>query len=266
MKRRPSCRQADFSPLRDKTLFTVLRQLFSDQFGYGDKMIFAEAMIERILATIDAFVVPHTLLQPGQLLWMAVAYDGRKHVMQHMREIPQVPVVLDLITDQELQELSAGTPFPVIRRQRHARLLQQSFEQGGVLAHTDLAAISLRDRHTVYEDLKAVRQDEGCILPYRGVLEDTGATTSHKVEVVRLLEAGYLEPEICRLLTPTHSLSSVENYAQAYKNVIKLVDRGFAPEEISGILSLGMRTVTAYIAAVKKHHPEIVANNVHLRN
>jgi hypothetical protein len=40
-----------------------------------------------------------------------------------------------------------------------------------------------------------------------------------------------------------HDLRSVENYAQSYKNVLKLLERGFAPKEISGILSLSKRLV-----------------------
>ena len=52
------------------------------------------------------------------------------------------------------------------------------------------------------------------------LVQDIGPTLSHKVEVARLLEAGYLEPEICRKLSPIHCLRSVENYAQTYKIVI----------------------------------------------
>jgi hypothetical protein len=79
--------------------------------------------------------------------------------------------------------------------------------------------------------------------------------------VARLLEAGHLEPEICRLLSPTHDLRAVENYAQTYKNVLKLLERGFAPGEISGILAIGERLVNAYVEIVREHHPEILASN-----
>ncbi|MCK4451029.1 MAG: hypothetical protein KAX26_10590 [Anaerolineae bacterium] len=34
-------RQRNFSPLRDKTLSSVLRQLFVTEFGYESKVIFA---------------------------------------------------------------------------------------------------------------------------------------------------------------------------------------------------------------------------------
>ena len=67
------------------------------------------------------------------------------------------------------------------------------------------------------------------------------------------------------MLHPVHNLRSVERYAQYYKNVLKLLDHGFAPSEISSILSLSMRLVNDYIQIVKEHHPEIIAGNSHLQ-
>ena len=264
MRRRTS-RQEDFSPLRDKTVSNVLRQLFVTQFGYENKVLFAEAMIDRILETVDAFVKPATFLKPGQLLWMAVAHDGRKHAHQSMKEIPKVPIILDLITDEELQSLAAGLDYRTVRRRRHARLLEQAFAQGGVLAQSDLAALTLASRATVCADLTHFRETENRLLPHRGSVQDVGGTLTHKVEVIRLFEAGYLEPDICRLLPIRHDLPAVENYVQTYKNVIKLLERGFAPSEVSGILSIGKRLVQAYVDIIDEHHPEVLTAHPHFQ-
>jgi len=264
MRKGRSRRQVIFSPMQDKTLTNVLRQLFANEFGYDNKMLFADAMIERILETLEAFLKPMTLLRPGQMLWMAVINDGRKHAHRPMKEIPQVPVVLDLVADEDLRALADGESYPAIRRRRQARLLEQAFAAGGVLAQSDVAAITLISECQVSRDISRLQRDEGLHLPYRGSVQDVGATTSHKVEVARLLEAGYLEPEICRRLSPVHDLSSVENYAQTYKNVLKLLDHCFAPAQISGILRVGQRLVDAYIEIVRQHHPEIIDHNPHL--
>lgn len=265
MSRRPSDRQATYSPLRDKTLANVLRQLLCDEFGYENKTLFAEVMVERLLETIDAFVQPASLLHGGQLLWMAVAHDGHKHAGQPMKEIPQVPIILDLVTDEELRKLAAGEDFQVVRRQRHARLLQQALDQGGVLAQSDLAAISLRHHATIHDDLAHMHQQQKHLLPYRGSVQDIGGTLTHKVQVARLLEAGYLETEICRQLCPAHDLRSVERYAQAYKNVMKLLQHGLAPDEIASILSIGPRLMDAYLDIVNEHHPDVVTSNPHMK-
>ena len=116
MRIRYTGRQETFEPLRDKTLHNVLRQQFVTEFGYGDKVIFAEAMIERILATIEAFTASGTQVKPGQIVWMAVADDGRKHARVRMRDTPQVGVVLDLVTEEELAELAAGQAYKVVRQ------------------------------------------------------------------------------------------------------------------------------------------------------
>jgi hypothetical protein len=264
MRYRHSHRQETFSPLQDKTIHQVLRQLFVTEFGYGNKLLFAEAMIDRILDTIQAFTRPASLLQPGQMLWMAVAHDGRKHAYQRMKDTPQVPVILDLVTADELQTLSNGHDFPSVRRRRHARLLDQALAQKGVLAQGDLAAITLTSQRQVSKDIAKVQQTEDRLLPYRGSVQDLGATFSHRAEVARLLEAGFIEPQICRMLSPAHNLRAVENYAQTYKNVLKLLERGFAPSEISGILSIGPRLVNDYLDLVRLHHPEILERNAHI--
>jgi len=258
MKKRRTDRQETFSPLRDKTLRNVLRHQFVTEFGYENKVIFAEAMIDRILAPIAAFTQPVTRLQPGQLLWMAVPDDGHKHARQRMRDTPQVPVILDLITAAELATLAAGTPYRTVRQQRPARLLEQARRQGGVLAQSDLAASTLRHRKQVGQDIAAVQKAEERILPYRGSVQDLGGTLTHKVAVIRLLEAGYLEPEICERLKIPHDLSAVENYAQTYKNILKLLARDFTPVEIAGILSIGPRLVASYLEIVAEHHPDLL--------
>lgn len=263
--RRRTDREETFSPLREKTLVNALLHLFITEFGYRDKVMFAEGMIERILETLEAFTQSAARLQPGQVLWTAVRNDGRKHAHQRMKEIPKVPVILDLVTDEDLNALENGEKYMAVRQRRHARLLEQAFDQGGVLAQGDLAALTLTARRVVGNDIAHIRETEERFLPYRGSVQDVGGTLTHKVEVIRLFEAGHLEPEICSLLPVLHDLPAVENYVQSYKNVMKLLEGGFAPSEISGILSMDKRLVQAYIEIVDEHHPEILANNPYCR-
>jgi len=255
-------RQQVYNPLRDKTMQNVLRHLFVTEFGYADKPIFAEAMIERILATLQSCWLPPEGLKPGQVLWLAVPHDGHKHVHQPMREMPLVPVVLDLVTDEELQALAQGQPYAQTRRQRIIRLLRQALQQGGVLAETDLSALLLRSVSGMSGDIRRL-QREGQSLPYRGTVQDVGLTLTHKVQIIRLFEQGCLEPEICTRFSPTHSLQAVTRYIQAYKNVTKLAERGFSAAEISAILCMSVRLMHAYVDIVRQYHSDILFRNPH---
>jgi hypothetical protein len=259
-----SLRKRTFSPLQDKEIESVLLRLFVDEFGYENKVVFAQAMIQRILKTLAAFMKPRSLFKPDQLLWMAVANDGKKHAGQRMKDIPQVPVVLDLITQEDLQALAAGRKYIDVRRQRTARLLDQAFAQGGVLSQSDLASMILVSNDSIGEDIRHFQKKEHRLLPYRGTIHDLGRTLTHKVEIIRLFEQGYLESDICTMLSPAHNLSSVERYVQRYKNILKLLMRGFSPLEISGILSISTSLVVAYVEIACEHHPEIVRHNPYL--
>ena len=259
-----SYRQGVFSPLQDKELESVLLRLFVDEFGYHRKVIFAEAMIQRILDTLEAFMKPRSLLKPGQLLWMAVANDGKKHAGRRMKEIPKVPVVLDLITREDLQALANGEKYIDVRRQRNARLLEQAFEQGGVLSQSDLACMILVSNKGIGEDIRYFQKKEHRLLPYRGTIHDLGRTLTHKVEIIRLFEQGHLELDIGKMLSPAHDLSSVERYVQRYKNILKLLRRKFSPLEISGILSMSKTLVVSYVEIACDHHSDIVEQNPYL--
>jgi hypothetical protein len=247
--------------LRDKTLVNVLRQLFRDEFGYQKKMIFAELMIDRILDTVEAFVKPASMIEPGQMLWMAVPNGDNNYARRPMGKTPQVPVVLTLVSDDDLKALANGEDYVDVRRQRLTRLLRETHAQGGALAQTDVSALTLGSEGLVGRDIAAVQEEEDCLLPTRGALHDLGPTTTHKVAVIRLYEAGYLEPDIAKKLSPVHSLRSVERYVQTYKNVKKLCQGGFSLKDIASILDIGKSLVAAYVELVTDHHPAVVADN-----
>lgn len=181
-----------------------------------------------------------------------------------MKNTPQIPVVLTLVSDDDLAALANGDDFIDIRRRRHARLLNEAHEQGGALAHTDLSALTLTTERVVGRDIDHVQEQDDCLLPTRGVVHDLSPTSSHKVEVMRLFEAGHLEPEITRKLSPVHSLRSIECYIQKDKNLLKLSQQGFSLDDNAGILDIGRRLVAAYIELVNEHDPTALAANPHL--
>lgn len=262
--RRRSTRYRDYHPLLAKTVPNALLNLFIEQFGYGDKVVLAQAMIERILETLMEILQPAALVKPGQLVWLAVPADGPKYAHQPMEKLPKKRVTLDLITFEDIKQLEEGVSFPEVRRQRQARLIRQTRAQGAALAQSDVSLMTLVAGGTVSRDLKRYQQENGCVLPYRGVEHDMGSTCTHKVEIIRLLEQGYLEWDIRRKLKIEHSLTSIERYVQPYKNVMKLLERDFTPVEICCILSLPARLLEQYVEIIREHHPNIIETNSHV--
>lgn len=262
--RRRSTRYRDYHPLLAKTVPNALVNLFIEQFGYGDKIVLAQAMIERILETLIEILQPAELVKPGQLVWLAVPADGPKYAHRPMAELPKKRVTLDLITLEDIRLFEQGVSVPEIRRNREARLIRQTREQGAALAQSDVSLMTMVACGTVSTDLKRYQEENHCVLPYRGVEHDMGSTCTHKVEVIRLLEQGYVETDIRRKLKIKHSLSSIERYVQPYKNAIKLLERNFTPVEICCILSMPARLLEQYIEIIREHHPNIIEKNPHV--
>jgi hypothetical protein len=53
-----------------------------------------------------------------------------------------------------------------------------------------------------------------------------------------------------------------------FKNIApstSLLEHGFPPSEISGILALDEHLVLAYASIIQEHHPRILAQNVHVQ-
>jgi hypothetical protein len=262
--RKRSTRYRDYHPLLAKTVPNVLLNLFIEQFGYGDKVVLAEAMIERILESLMDVLQPAELVKPGQMVWMAVPVDGPKYAHEPMQKLPKKRVTMDLITFNDIKRFEQGVPIPEIRRQRQARLIRQTRDKGAALAQSDVSLMTMVAASTVSTDLKQYQEENSCVLPYRGVEHDMGSTCTHKVEIIRLLEQGYLESDIRRKLKIEHSLSSIERYVQPYKNVIKLLERDFTVVEICCILSMPARLLEQYIELIREHYPDIIENNTHV--
>ncbi len=65
--------------------------------------------------------------------------DAKKHTHQSISDTKLVCVVVDMITDSEVRRLELGEPMSSIKTERIARILQQTFHQGGVASLTDVA-------------------------------------------------------------------------------------------------------------------------------
>ncbi|MDZ7766925.1 MAG: DUF1670 domain-containing protein [Melioribacteraceae bacterium] len=79
-------------------------------------------------------------LKPGQLLWNALDKNTRGD--SPLRKY--VPVVLSIVTEEDIQQLENGILPSVIAKDALARIFKEAYQQGGVLSTRDAALITLR--------------------------------------------------------------------------------------------------------------------------
>jgi hypothetical protein len=106
---------------------------------------FAEFITDDLMEVINSASVPYERLQPGQIVWLGVPAElARNQIGKALRELPLKPIVLTILTEQDVLDLIAARErgdLRVLRRRRVARLFREAKVQGAVLPYSDLAAL-----------------------------------------------------------------------------------------------------------------------------
>jgi hypothetical protein len=261
-RQRPTNERA-FRPLRDKTLRAMIRQRFIGQYGYSDAIPIAEFITQDLMALIHQVSQPYERLQPGQMVWLGVPLDlPREYHGQRLGDLPLQPIVLSILTEQDVAELQAAdhqTKRLALRCRRTARLFQEAAAQGTTLPYADVAALYGLDLSIIKQDVRTWEQQQGEHLPHRGRVHEIGPTTTHKAQIVESILQGKQIPEAARL--HQHNIHNVERYYKGYNAVEVAV--GFTDDQRLIALMTGIEThvVAQYYALVEKYHPEKMLKN-----
>lgn len=240
-------RKATYGPLCQQTLEARLKRELLTNFGFDDMPIVADLLIERILTLIEHYAPHQKRLRPYQTLVLAVDKNERFGYGKRMEQCQLVPVIVTLITPDELQELAERADFRELRSKIAARILQEAYEQGGVLSFPTLGLLTGLHSETSIRSAVAMfyEQNPGVVLPHSGTIFDLGPTLTHKRAAVLLKHQGLLEQEIARRIN--HHPSAVARYVNDDERVGQLWAEGQSIEMISFLTGLSMSVVQEYI-------------------
>ena len=114
-----------------------LQTEFPATFGPAVTQLFAD----RVDALCEQFHPPRSRLNFGQVLWVAVAASHRPAGENRIENLPLVPLVLDLVTPQDIDDTMTPNQRLQVRANKIVRLFRQAFEQGGVLSQADVSLL-----------------------------------------------------------------------------------------------------------------------------
>ena len=256
-RQRPTNERA-FRPLRDKTLRAMIRQRFIHEYGYSDAIPIAEFITQDLMSLIHQVSQPYERLQPGQMVWLGVPVDlPREYQGKRLGDLPLQPIVLSILTEEDVQELQQADTRQArlaLRCKRTARLFQEAAAQGTTLPYADVAALYGLDLQPVAQDVRRWQQQTGQQLPHRGLVHEIGPTTTHKAQIVESILQGKQLPEAARL--HNHNLHNVERYYKGYNAVEVAV--GFTDDQhlIALMTGIEVHVVAQYYTLVEKYRPE----------
>jgi hypothetical protein len=104
-----------------------------------------------------------------------------------MKNLRLRPVVLSVVTYEDIQKRAEGVPQKEIRTNAIARMLCEADEQGGTLAETDLSLILSCSNMTIYKNITEYERENNVVLPRRGTVHDLGRSTTHKILILDIV-------------------------------------------------------------------------------
>jgi len=181
-------------------------------------------------------------LQPGQMLWNALDKETRGD-SPHRRH---VPVVLTIVSEEEIERLRNGDNFSEIAEDVIARIHREAYEQGGVLSARDAGLLLLRYTAWASKKRRDYESKHDCTLPHPGVLHDMGSCITHKGAIVRKVVFENKDP--AQVAADTyHSQRAVDRYLRDYHRVSTLLEEGYDEEFIHHTTQLSRHVIRQYM-------------------
>jgi hypothetical protein len=242
-------REQLWGPERARTLKSRLFVLLRDELGLGRQPKVARLLVDEIEAVVESTLLDANALRPGQLLVLAPEVgQGPSWQWRRLEDKKLIPVILNLITEQDIDRLVAGEKLAAVRQSRLARLTKEAYEQNATLTSCQLAMMTGLHPTSVCETLRLYMQENGEVLPLRGIIEDCSPAVSHKRLIIERHLTGESTSEIAR--KTNHTPRSVERYIRRFEQVRELVrylDRAPEPATMARILHCSEKLVRTYL-------------------
>jgi hypothetical protein len=236
--------------IKGKSLKNILLDRFLNNYGYDKGIITAGAIVDDLLSIIENYYrySDNSFIKNGQMVYHAVPVDEYPKKGKSIAQTKLKPVVLDIISDQDIDDMKIPLHHREIRIKKTERWTQQAYDQGALLTQLDLAMLLGVNEYTAGIYVREYFSMYGKKLPTRGNIQFLGGGQTHKKEIITLYLNGYLVPTICQ--RTNHSKDAVERYIRDFE-AIRMLDTKFDDiNSISLITRLSKRVVQQYIELI----------------
>jgi hypothetical protein len=203
-----------FKSAKVRFLKGILDNFFKNEFPKLIGPILRDKLTDELINILDKMLPLKDHLKPGQVIWNAVDIRTRAD-SQHPKF---VPVILTLISEEDIEKLTNGTTMSVIRDQAIARLHHEAYSQGGLLSMRDIGLLTWRYGGTISQYRITYEKEQDVILPNTGTLQDMGSCISHKAIIIKKLIIDKKDP-ITVAKETNHSIYAVERYLKDFYRV-----------------------------------------------
>lgn len=241
-----------YGGLLKKTLKTMFIRELIENFGYSDKIAIAELLAETFIHLYEIYAPEKNSVKPGQMVWLAVDVDDPPARNKTLDKTKLKPIVVTVASEYDLVKARNGLHPRKLLKNICARILQEAFDQGGVLSQYDVAVITGRSLAYVQQAISQWQKEHGQSLPSRGTIHDLGSATTHKKEIISLYLKGYKTSEIA--MKTSHDPVNVDRYIKDFKRVLWLSKDGRDLNDIAFFTRLSARLVKEYLSIIEENN------------
>jgi hypothetical protein len=243
-----------YQRIKGKSLKNILLERFTNKYGYDKGIVTANAIVDDILLLVETYYrySDNSFIKPGQMVWHAVPIDEYPAKGKSIEQTKLIPVVLDIISDSDIEDMRKPIHHRELRLKRVERWTNQAYEQGAALSQLDLAVLLSVNEVTAGIYVREYQSLYNRKLPTRGNIQQIGGGQTHKKEIISDYLNGYLVPSICQ--RTNHSKEAVERYIRDFEAIKMLSSKFDDINTISLVTRLSKSVVNQYIDLLPIDH------------
>jgi Protein of unknown function (DUF1670) len=259
MNKRPPTRRQSYDATQRKTFRSSLCHLLQTEFPGVFGPAVTRLLSEHIDGLYERFHPPTSRFRSGQCLWIAVAVDDPPTRGKTIEQTRLVPVVLDLVTAEDLEDAVAKSVRAKTRPKKVLRLFRQAHAQGGLLTEADVSLLLHLPINTISAVVLKHERESGQTVPRRGTIHDMGRSVTHKRIICykRLVEKKTTSEVAEETL---HSPEEVEYYVQSFRRVQICLSAGMCDEDIAAATGRSRSVVREYLELIHDFNLALPAN------
>lgn len=240
-----------YNSAHDRFLKPAIANFFKVEFGNSFGPIVRENIACALIDLLDSICPESPRLKPGQIVWNAL--DKRTRGDSDNRKYK--PVILSLITDDEVTMFEKDVPVATIRKKVMARMIREAYRQGAVLSTRDLSLILVHNPSGLSHQRIAYEKEHKTVLPHAGVIHDMGTTVTHKRMIIYKHVVEKKDPTVVARET-NHTQPAVDKYIKDFNRVKTLVNDNKDIDFIHQTTNMSRQVIKQYFQIINNYVKE----------
>jgi hypothetical protein len=208
-----------YSSAHDRFLKPAIVNFFEREFCGMFGPVVRENIADALIVLFNSLCPESSRLKPGQIIWNAL--DKRTRADSPKRRYK--PVILSLVTDDEVSMFEKGSSISEIRKNVMARMIEEAYKQEAVLSTRDLSLLLVTGAAYLSQLRIQYEKETKKILPHTGVIHDMGTTLTHKRIIIYKHVVEKKDPSVVARET-NHSQPAVDKYLKDFNRIKTLVN------------------------------------------